>query len=97
MHIHSREDECFYVLEGSIRARCGEQVFEAGPRSFIYMPRGVAHDWDVTSEGEATVLIITVPGGFEGFLGQYHAAASQQDRDQIAAQYGISWVRDTQE
>jgi mannose-6-phosphate isomerase-like protein (cupin superfamily) len=95
MHVHSREDEFFYVVEGSISVRCGEDVYEAGPRSFVFLPRGIAHDWDVIGDGIATVLIITVPGGLENFLQEYHAASSQPNavKDQIAAKYGITWVR----
>jgi quercetin dioxygenase-like cupin family protein len=97
-HVHSREDECFYVVEGSITVRCGEELFEAGPRSFVFLPRGIPHEWDVAGDGAATVLIITVPGGFEQFLHEYHTAGSQPDhmKDQIAAKYGITWGRDTQ-
>jgi mannose-6-phosphate isomerase-like protein (cupin superfamily)/catechol 2,3-dioxygenase-like lactoylglutathione lyase family enzyme len=95
MHVHSREDECFYVVEGTIAVRCGDEIFEAGPRSFVFLPRGIPHDWDVAGGGEATVLIITVPGGFENFLHEHHAAGSQPNevKDQIAAKYGIRWVR----
>jgi hypothetical protein len=42
--------------------------------------------------GEATVLLITVPAGLEEFLGEYHAAASEA-RDQVAAKYGITFIR----
>jgi hypothetical protein len=84
-----------YVLEGTITVRCGEEVFEAGPRSFVFLPRGVPHAWDVGGAGIATVLIITAPAGFEGFLRDYHAAQAMPDevKDRIAAQYGIAWVR----
>ncbi len=94
MHVHSREDECFYVVEGTIIGRCGEDTFEAGPRSFVFLPRGIPHSWDVGGEGIATALIITVPGGFEEFMRDYHGATSQEDKDQVAARYGLTWVRD---
>jgi mannose-6-phosphate isomerase-like protein (cupin superfamily) len=95
-HVHSDTDECFYVLEGSITVQCGDDRFEAGPRSFVFLPRGVPHAWDVAGEGAATLLIITVPGGLEEFLHEYHAAgtAPVEVKDAIAARYGIRWVRD---
>jgi mannose-6-phosphate isomerase-like protein (cupin superfamily) len=94
LHIHSREDECFYVVEGALTVRCGEEIFEAGPRSFVFLPRGIPHAWDVIGKGAATVLVITVPGGFEDFLREFHAAggARGEARDQIAAKYGITWI-----
>ena len=95
MHVHSREDECFYVIEGLITVRCGDDIFEAGPQSFVFLPRDIPHAWDVSGEGVATLLIITVPGGFEDFLREHHEAGSMLDdiKDQIAAKYGIKWVR----
>src|SRR5579859_5049282 len=52
-HVHTREDEYFYVLEGKVVVWCGEEVFHAGPGSFVFLPRGVPHSWDVESEGKA--------------------------------------------
>jgi Cupin domain len=31
-HVHAHEDECFYVLEGTVTGTCGDEAFEAGPR-----------------------------------------------------------------
>ena len=90
-HVHSRDDEAFYVLDGSITVHCGQEVFEAGPRSLVFLPRGIPHAWDVSGDGTATVLILTVPAGLDEFLHEYHAAPSTPEdvRDRIAAKYGI--------
>jgi quercetin dioxygenase-like cupin family protein len=95
-HVHSRDDECFYVLEGSITVQCGERQFEAGPRSFVFLPRGIPHAWDVNGDAAATLLILTMPAGLDEFLREYHAAGSAPNdvKDRIAAKYGITWVRD---
>jgi quercetin dioxygenase-like cupin family protein len=97
LHTHSREDESFYVVDGTITVICGEETFTAGPGSFVFLPRGIPHAWDVVGGETATVLIITTPGGFEGFLHEYHEAGSapQEIKDQIAAKYGITWGRPT--
>lgn len=76
MHVHSREDECFYVLAGTIRVTCGDDLFEAGPGSFVFLPRGIPHSWDVLDGCVATVLIITVPGCSRRF----HATSTRRDR-----------------
>jgi mannose-6-phosphate isomerase-like protein (cupin superfamily) len=96
MHVHSRDDECFYVLDGAITVQCGDERFEAGPRSFVFLPRGIPHAWDVSGEGAATLLILTVPAGLDEFLREYHAASAAPNdvKDRIAAKYGITWVRD---
>jgi len=89
-HVHSREDEYFYVVEGQIVVWCGEEVFHAGPRSFVFLPRGVPHSWDVESPGRATVLMMTVPAMLEEFLRDFHAATPDQ-RDRVAEKYGLTF------
>jgi quercetin dioxygenase-like cupin family protein len=86
LHRHAREDEAMYVLDGSIWARCGESRFEVGPRSFVFLPRGVPHEWDVVGE-EAVVLILTAPAGLEAFLHDFHDAGD--DRQEVAKRHGI--------
>ena len=92
MHIHSREDEYFYVVEGTITVTCGDQTFEVGPRGFVFLPRNIPHSWDVIGE-RATVLMMTVPAMLDEFLAQFHTAGSSEMRDKISEQYGITWVR----
>ena len=95
MHIHTREDEYFYVVEGAITVTCGDQVFEVGSRGFVFLPRNIPHKWDVIGE-RATVLMMTVPAALDEFLAEYHAAASAsiELKDKISEKYGIIWVRD---
>lgn len=64
LHVHSREDEALYVLEGQIRFRQGDDEFVAGPGSWVWGPRGVPHAFKVESE-RARALVIVTPGGFE--------------------------------
>jgi quercetin dioxygenase-like cupin family protein len=89
LHVHSREDEAMYVLEGLIWARCGDDRFEMGPHSFVFLPRGVPHEWDVVGD-EAVVLLITAPAGLEEFLHEFHEG--QADPKEIAGRYGIEFL-----
>ena len=87
-HVHRREDEAMYVLEGSIWARCGDERFDLGPRSFVFLPKDVPHEWDVVGY-EAVVLIVTAPAGLEEFLNDFHAG--ETDRGELADRYGIEF------
>src|SRR5262245_24609807 len=44
-HIHSREDESFFVLEGEVDFRVGDEKITAQPGTFIQGPRGIAHSF----------------------------------------------------
>ncbi len=69
-HIHQREDEAWYVLEGSITYYCGDQTIHAGPGSFVYGPRGVRHGFRVTGDRPVRALTVVTPAGFEGFIAE---------------------------
>lgn len=49
LHIHEREDEVWYILEGEIRFVVGEKSFVGGPGTYAYIPRGVPHTFHVVS------------------------------------------------
>ena len=67
LHVHSREDEWFYVTDGELTFWVGGEVIEAPAGSFVYGPRGIPHTFEVASE-EARFLLVAEPAGFEGFL-----------------------------
>ena len=49
LHVHSREDEWFYVIEGELTFWVGGQVIDAPAGSFVYGPRGIPHTFLVSS------------------------------------------------
>jgi mannose-6-phosphate isomerase-like protein (cupin superfamily) len=68
LHVHHREDEAFWLLEGTLTVRCGDRTFTAEPGSFTFLPRGVPHTFVVEGDKPARLLSICVPGGFERFF-----------------------------
>ena len=69
LHLHSNEDEAFYVLEGEIVIDCGDRRFTAGAGDFAFLPRGIPHAFVVTA-GPVRGLQITTPSGFEEFVAE---------------------------
>ena len=67
LHVHHREDEWFYVLEGKLTFWAGGRVIEAPAGSFVYGPRDVPHTFAVSSP-EARYLVVVEPAGFENFI-----------------------------
>jgi quercetin dioxygenase-like cupin family protein len=67
LHVHHREDEWFYVIEGELTFWVGGKRIDAPAGSFVYGPRDIPHTFAVTSP-EARFLLVTEPAGFEGFM-----------------------------
>ena len=63
LHVHHREDEWFYVIDGAVTFWFGGDVIEAPAGSFLYGPRDVPHTFVVSSD-DARFLLVTEPGGF---------------------------------
>jgi mannose-6-phosphate isomerase-like protein (cupin superfamily) len=87
-HTHSREDESFYVLTGTLDVECGEERFQAGPGSFVSLPRNLPHAFRSVG-GPATALLIVTPGGLDGYFAELSAA--------LAANAGAARVRTIQQ
>lgn len=66
LHVHHREDEAFYVLEGELTMRCGDRTFRATAGSFVFLPRDVPHTFVVEGDKPARMLTLLSPGGGEG-------------------------------
>jgi mannose-6-phosphate isomerase-like protein (cupin superfamily) len=64
LHVHYREDEAFFVLEGTLTFRLGDQIVDAPTGTFVWGPRDVPHQYRVDSP-TARLLTLFVPGGGE--------------------------------
>ena len=62
LHVHSAEAEAFFLLDGTMTYRAGEQTHQLGHGSFIYLPSGVPHAFRVTGTSPARFLAIAAPG-----------------------------------
>ena len=67
-HIHTREDETVYVLEGQFRWKLGEENHLTGPGSFVFIPRSLAHTWRCLGNQAGRMLITFAPAGIGAVL-----------------------------
>ena len=67
-HIHRREDETFYVLEGEITFQVGDQRRVASAGTFVHMPIGNLHAFKNETDRPAKMLITFAPAGLEGMF-----------------------------
>ncbi len=68
LHVHHREDEVFYVLEGELRLQAGEAELRIGPGEAALAPSGVPHTYRVESPKGARWLNVTTHGDFVRFM-----------------------------
>ena len=64
-HVHSREDEGFYVLDGEVTLRAGEEPIVAKAGTFANMPVGTLHSFKNEGTQTARMLISVAPAGLE--------------------------------
>lgn len=99
LHVHEREDEACYVIDGDVTVFVGDEVLRATAGSWIYLPRRIPHSLRIESD-EARTLWLIVPGGFDSFFTELFpsaanggAAAEQPDLERMAAtaaRYGVT-------
>jgi mannose-6-phosphate isomerase-like protein (cupin superfamily) len=68
LHVHHREDESFWILDGTLTVVCGDERFTAGPGSYVFLPRDIPHTFVVEGDVPARVLSMATPGGFERYF-----------------------------
>jgi mannose-6-phosphate isomerase-like protein (cupin superfamily) len=100
LHVHHRDDETFYVVEGRMTLFVGDRQIALNPGEAALAARGIPHVYRVESE-QARWLVINCPAGFDGFV---RAAGEHAPSDelpppgrpadpgalaQVAAEYGI--------
>jgi quercetin dioxygenase-like cupin family protein len=64
-HVHTREAESFYVLEGEMMFRAGDDVMRATAGTFVHLPPGLAHSFKNESDALARMIITMTPAGLE--------------------------------
>jgi quercetin dioxygenase-like cupin family protein len=97
-HNHSREDEFSLVLSGTVGARVGDQVVEAGPGAYLVKPRGTPHAMWNAARAPAKVAEILCPSGLEGYFEELAPILAKHrtppEYYQLAENYGITIVDD---
>ena len=67
LHVHHREDETFWILDGEVTFEVGGSTIYASAGDVVFGPRDVPHRYTV-GDGGCRMLFIMTPGGFEGLV-----------------------------
>jgi mannose-6-phosphate isomerase-like protein (cupin superfamily) len=99
LHVHSREDEMFYVLEGVLTVQIGEELHDIAAGGLAWGARGTPHAFANRSPEPARIVIMWTPGGAEGVFAEMEAyrqsaegTADAQAFAAIMASYGATTV-----
>jgi mannose-6-phosphate isomerase-like protein (cupin superfamily) len=76
VHVHSREHELWYVLEGEFRFLLGDALVHQPTGGLAFGPRGTPHTFQNIGAGTGRLLVITGPSGLEEFFLEYDRRAT---------------------
>jgi mannose-6-phosphate isomerase-like protein (cupin superfamily) len=87
-HLHATIEEQFFVLEGAMEIRAGDDLVVAHPGTFVNIPPGVVHAFANRGNALARMLLVTTPPGHERYfadLAAILARGNAPDPDEIAS------------
>ena len=93
-HIHHNEDESFQILSGTLTVYLDGRRIEAGPGSFVFIPRGLRHAFMNRGAEVVRSLVVLSPAGLEGFFDTLGSVEAPQDREgfgALAHQYNLEF------
>jgi len=67
LHVHHRDDEGFWILEGEVTFEVGDETIEASAGDYVFGPRDIPHRFTVGDRG-CRMLFMLVPGGIEDVI-----------------------------
>ena len=76
-HIHEREDETFYLLQGTLTVQVGDQTIQASQGDCAHLPRGIVHSFRNTGKETVQMLVTATPAGIEKFFEEAFCPAAE--------------------
>jgi quercetin dioxygenase-like cupin family protein len=97
LHVHEREDELVYLLEGEIEVTLGNQKMKAVPGVTALLPRGIPHGFTNVGNKPSRLLDTILPGQFDNYfveLAALYAAGdpSEEQIDALSRKYRIKYL-----
>lgn len=93
LHVHHREDEAFWILDGEVTLYVGDKTIAASAGDYALGPRDIPHRYTVGDSG-CRMLFICTPGGFEGLVRDMSEPAASRTLPPPAEQPpDMEWAR----
>jgi mannose-6-phosphate isomerase-like protein (cupin superfamily) len=100
LHVHDRDEEFYYILEGAYEMEAGDEHFTAQVGAIVVIPRDVPHQFRNAGSVPARALMIFRPGGFDELGREMREAAAagtldKQQRQAIFSKWGVHFKEDS--
>lgn len=78
LHVHDDLDDTWYILEGTMVVRCGDDELVVGAGHWVSMPRGVPHTFLVAGDDQARILLVHDNSSFRDLIREVGVPASRR-------------------
>jgi len=97
LHVHEKEDELVYLLQGEIEVTLGDQSMKAVPGVMALLPRGIPHGFTNVGDTPSIVVDTILPGAFDNYFVEMAALyrsgePSQEAIDALSDKYSIKYL-----
>ena len=97
LHIHHKEEEVIYVMEGAIDILLDNKTLHIPMGGVVHLPKKVPHALYNPLKTPLKIMVHAIPGGLEGYFDEVEAALQNgcldgETHTKISAMYGIEWL-----
>ena len=96
-HVHEREHELYFVLEGAMRFYCGDKTLDIGIGDFVFLPQGKAHAFTCTSQVVRTLIFVQASGKDAVGLDCYFLAMGEPAGSMVLPECAVTYAVDDPE
>jgi mannose-6-phosphate isomerase-like protein (cupin superfamily) len=85
LHRHHHDDESWYVLEGTMRFKVGDEIFEATVGDAVLAPKGVGHTYGNARPGQPARYLLVMTPRIRSLIEALHAPGIEDPARVFAA------------
>jgi mannose-6-phosphate isomerase-like protein (cupin superfamily) len=93
-HVHEREHELYFVLEGTMRFYCEDKILDIGPGDVVFLPQGKAHAFNCTSNAVRTLIFVQATGKDAIGLDSYFLAMGEPATSMVLPESAVTYAID---
>jgi mannose-6-phosphate isomerase-like protein (cupin superfamily) len=93
-HIHEREHELYFVLEGTMRFYCEDKMLDIGVGEVVFLPQGKAHAFTCTSNVVRTLIFVQAAGKDAVALDSYFLAMGEAAESMVLPDSAVTYAID---